>query len=290
MADGEPAPVDQWAVPRALRGETGTNVEYTLLRKDTGETWVGSYSFSPIRDKNGVIVGSVVVGRDITDTKRAERELRESRERLRTSLAEKEVLLKEIHHRVKNNMQVISSLISLQADELREVAVREALRDVAHRVRSMALVHEKLYQSSDMAQIDFAEYVRSLLSYLFRAHGNTASGIRLVLELDPVLLSVNTAVPCGLIVNELVSNALKHAFNERGEGEVAVSLQSSVRGRVRLCVCDNGRGMPAGFAWREAGSLGLRLVRMLAGQLHATVEASSDGGTCFTVTFGGRKE
>ena len=138
---------------------------------------------------------------------------------LKASLAEKEILLKEIHHRVKNNMQVISSLVALQAERLPDAATREVLQDVSHRVRSMALVHEKLYQSADMARVEFAEYAQSLLNYLWRAHGTTASRVRLALDLEPVPLSVNAAVPCGLILNELASNALKHAFHGRADGE-----------------------------------------------------------------------
>ena len=151
---------------------------------------------------------------------------------------------------------------------------------MTHRVRSMALVHEKLYQSADMARVEFAEYAESLLNYLWRAHGTTASGVRLVLDLEPVSLSVNAAVPCGLILNELVSNALKHAFRDRGGATAKPwsaakwpsSLRGSPEGRVCLRVRDNGTGLPAGFDWRQADSLGLRLVQMLAGQLHATVE------------------
>ena len=222
---------------------------------------------------------------DITERKRAEEALREGEERLRASLAEKEVLLKEIHHRVKNNMQVISSLVALQAERLPDAAMRAVLQDVTHRVRSMALVHEKLYQSADMARVEFAEYARSLLSYLWRAHGSAASGVRLVLDLEPAPLSVNTAVPCGLILNELVSNSLKHAFSGRPGGEVAVSLRCGPEEQVWLRVRDNGAGLPEGLDWRKADSLGLRLVQMLAGQLHATVEVSSAEGTEFKVTF-----
>ena len=282
LANGDLAPLDQWAVPRALRGESVTNAEYGLRRKDTGETWVGSYSFAPIRDKDGKIVGSVVAARDITERKQSE-------ERIRASLAEKEVLLKEIHHRVKNNMQVISSLVGLQAERLPDAAMREVLQDVTHRVRSMALVHEKLYQSADMARVEFAEYAQSLLAYLWRAHGTAAPGLRLALDLEPVPLSVNAAVPCGLILNELVSNALKHAFRDRASGEVCVSLRGGPQGLVCLRVRDNGTGLPAGFDWRQADSLGLRLVQMLAGQLHATVDVSSKEGTEFAVTFDGPK-
>ncbi len=225
--------------------------------------------------------------RDITERKRAE-------EQIRAALAEKEVLLKEIHHRVKNNMQVISSLVALQAERLPDAAMREVLQDVTHRVRSMALVHEKLYQSADMARVEFAEYAQSLLNYLWRAHETTGPDIRLALDLEPVPLSVNAAVPCGLILNELVSNALKHAFRDGGYrsealvgGEVAVSLRRGPEGRVCLRVRDNGTGLPAGLDWRQADTLGLRLVQMLAGQLDATVDVCSNQGTEFTVTFGG---
>ncbi len=153
----------------------------------------------------------------------------------------------------------------------------------------MALVHEKLYQSADMARVEFAEYAHSLLTYLWRAHGMATSGVRLAMDLEPVPLSVNAAVPCGLILNELASNALKHAFRGRASGEVAVSLRGSPEGQVCLGVRDNGTGLPAGLDWRESDSLGLRLVQMLAGQLHATVEVSSGEGTECTVTFGGPK-
>ncbi|MHC1744838.1 MAG: PAS domain-containing protein [Syntrophobacteraceae bacterium] len=218
---------------------------------------------------------------DITKFKRAKEEIEKS-------LHEKEVLLKEIHHRVKNNMQVISSLVALQAEYLPDQSVRAVLKDVTHRVRSMALVHEKLYQSTDLARIEFAEYVRSLLGYLWRAHATESSHIRLILDLEPITLSVDAAVPCGLILNELVSNALKHAFDAGNEGEVAVSLQSSAQDQIRLCVRDNGRGLPAGFDWKASPSLGLRLIGLLAGQLGAVVEVSGDGGTEIAVAFKAR--
>ncbi len=212
-------------------------------------------------------------------------ELRESEDRLRKSLGEKEVLLKEVHHRVKNNMQVISSLVALQANAMQEEAMRAALQDVTHRVRSMAMVHEKLYQSADLARVQFDEYARSLLNYLWRAHGCEASGIRLALDLEPVSLSVDAAVPCGLILNELATNALKHAFGGRADGVVTLSLRGAAEGQVSLCVRDNGVGLPAGLDWMQANTLGLRLVQMLTAQLDAAVEASSLGGTEFTITF-----
>jgi two-component sensor histidine kinase/ABC-type amino acid transport substrate-binding protein/putative methionine-R-sulfoxide reductase with GAF domain len=219
----------------------------------------------------------------------ATRALRESEARLKASLAEKEVLLKEIHHRVKNNMQVISSLVDLQADEVQDVHMREVFQDVINRVRSMAMVHEKLYQSSDLARVEFADYGQSLLGYLWRAYGASVSGVRLDLDLAPVFLPVNVAVPCGLILNELFSNALKHAFTGRESGAVTVSLRENVQGAVQLRVGDNGMGLPPELNWEKARSLGLRLVQMLARQLHAAVEVASDQGTQFTITFEGPK-
>jgi PAS domain S-box-containing protein len=219
----------------------------------------------------------------------ATRALRASQERLQSSLAEKEVLLKEIHHRVKNNMQVISSLVDLQADEVQDAAMRDIFKDVNYRVRSMAMVHEKLYQSTDLARVEFADYAQSLMRYLWRAQGAAASGIRLSSKLKPVFLPVNAAVPCGLILNELFSNALKHAFKGRSRGNITVSLDSDRQGRVHLCVGDNGIGLPPELDWQNAHSLGLRLVHMLARQLQAAVEVVNDAGTEFRITFEGHK-
>ena len=210
---------------------------------------------------------------------------RRAEKALKVSLAEKEILLKEIHHRVKNNMQVISSLVDLQANDVKDGAMRDIFKDVIYRVRSMALVHEKLYRSNDFARVEFADYARSHLSYLWRAQRPAVPGVKLELDLEPVLLRVNEAVPCGLVLNELFTNALKHAFVNRGSGTVTVSLRRDAPGRVSLSVQDNGVGLPPGMDTQGARSLGLRLVQMLAGQLHAAVKAESDQGTKFTMTF-----
>ena len=239
--------------------------------------WVASFEGEG-DDRNATsFVGTVD---DISERKRAE-------EQIKASLAEKEVMLKEIHHRVKNNLQVISSLVGLQADGSKDEAVRQVLQDVIYRVRSMALVHEKLYQSANLAHMDFAEYTRSLLNYLWRAHGAAAAAVRLTLDLEPVSLPADTAVTCGLILNELAVNALKHAFQGRADGEVTISLHSGTDRQIRLCVADNGVGLPVGFDWRQTRSLGLRLVQMLSRQLDATVEVSSGYGTRFEIVFGG---
>jgi PAS domain S-box-containing protein len=282
-------PDDRQKVDDAYSGSVRDNqdsyeIEHRVVRPDGKIRYVHE-KCQHYRDHSGRIIRSIGMVHDITGRKQAEQELRESEERLRGSLVEKEVLLKEIHHRVKNNMQVISSLVSLQANEVTDGAMRAILQDVTHRVRSMAMVHEKLYQSADLACIEFAEYAKSLLIYLWRAHGTAASGVGLDLDLSPVPLPVNEAVPCGLILNELFSNALKHAFHGRNSGRVTVALTSGDQGRVRLCVADNGCGLPAGFDWQKPKSLGLRLVQMLAAQLHAAIEVAGDNGTEFTITF-----
>jgi PAS domain S-box-containing protein len=217
--------------------------------------------------------------------RQARDELAEQVEQRTRELREKEVLLKEVHHRVKNNLQVISSLVSLQADGSEDRIVREVLTEVAHRVRSMALVHEKLYQSVNLASIDFAEYARSLLGYLWRSHGDTGARIQLDLDMEPLSLPVDIAVPCGLMLNELAGNTLKHAFDGRAEGTVTVRLHPGSEGRVSLEVRDDGVGLPEGFDWRETKSLGLRLVDMLAGQIEAVVSVTVNDGTSFHIAF-----
>ena len=216
-----------------------------------------------------------LIGRSIRYA--VERKLAE--ERLRASVAEKEVLLKEVHHRVKNNLQIISSLISLQADSLADGQLQGVLGDVRDRVRTMALVHEKLYQTDDLARLDFAEYGSSLLQYLWNAHGAATGNVRLNMSMVPLILPVEMAVSCGLILNELVSNAIKHAFPSGG-GEVTVTLeQDPATGAACLRVRDNGVGLPADLDWRQSASLGLRLVQMLAGQMHGTVQTGSGSGS-----------
>jgi len=215
---------------------------------------------------------------DITERKQAE-------ERLRNSLHEKEVLLKEIHHRVKNNLQVISSLVSLQADGLKDPRLRDLFRDMRDRIRSMALVHEKLYQSESLAHVEFSDYAGSLLNHLWRTHGTSAAHVRLALKLERLPLSVEIAVPCGLILNELAANALKHAFAGRPVGEVTAALHADPDGRVHLCVRDDGVGLPPGMDWRHTRSLGLQLVQMLTSQINGAVEVRSGAGTEFEITF-----
>lgn len=216
--------------------------------------------------------------RDITERKREE-------EKIRASLREKEILLKEIHHRVKNNLQIISSLLNLQSAHIRDPRALEVFKEGQGRVRSMALIHEKLYQSDDLARVDFSEYISNLAAYLFRSYEVNSGAVSLNVEADDVLLGVDTAIPCGLIINELVSNSLKHAFPGGGDGSINIRLRPAGRERLTLTVADDGVGLPPDFDVRNTPSLGLQLVNTLARQLGGAVEVNNGAGVEFKITF-----
>jgi two-component sensor histidine kinase len=214
---------------------------------------------------------------EIAERKRAE-------EQIKASLKEKEMLLKEIHHRVKNNLQVISSLLYLQSQNIVDKPSLEMFLDSRNRVRSMALVHERLYQSRDLARVDFAEYIRNLVSYLFRSYEVHSNVIKQKINIADVSLGIDAAVPCGLILNELVSNSLKHAFPDGTAGEIRIGL-SSDNDKFTLMVSDNGVGFPKDLDLRNTQSLGLQLVNTLVDQLEGTIELDRSGGTAFEITF-----
>jgi PAS domain S-box-containing protein len=213
---------------------------------------------------------------EIAERKRVEQQML-------SSLQEKEVLLKEIHHRVKNNLQIISSLLSLQSEKIGNRDPARTFRESQDRIRSMALIHEKLYQARDISHVDFAEYVRSLTAYLFRSYV-TGPGIQLAMDIDDISLDIDKAIPCGLIINELVSNSLKYAFPAGRRGEVRITLSKGGKGYV-LVVADNGIGLPPGLDFRNTPSLGLQLVNTLVSQLEGAVELAPDAGTAFRITF-----
>jgi len=210
-------------------------------------------------------------------------EHKRSQQRLYATLREKEVLLREIHHRVKNNLQVISSLLSLQAGSLEDPAAREMLKESQNRVRSMALVHDQLHRSRDLSRIGFREYVKNLCASLFSSYGIDSARIALRVDVEDVSLPIDTAIPCGLIIHELVSNSLKHAFPDGRSGEIFIRL-ARVPGRGKLLtVCDDGIGLPPKIDLETVHSLGLRLVRILAGQIDAPVRCRAHEGTCFEI-------
>jgi two-component sensor histidine kinase len=221
----------------------------------------------------------------------------EERERaenqIRASLREKEVLLQEIHHRVKNNLQIISSVLKLQSDFVTDQQALTILRDSQNRVRSMALIHEKLYQSEDLSAVDLAEYIRDLASYLFGSYrSGLATAVELKIQAEPVLLEIDSAVPCGLILNELISNTLEHAFPSNGGGpghqnaEIRIQLRQGENNQLTLIVGDNGTGLPTtDLCELTTQSLGLQLVSVLVGQLDGTLEINNQGGAQFKITF-----
>ena len=213
----------------------------------------------------------------------AERELAERQ--LTSSLDEKGVLLKEIHHRVKNNMQLISSLLSLQSGYITDEATLLAMRDSKDRIKAMALVHEKLYGSEDLAMVDFSGYVESLVSGLFGSYGTDGDEITPRFEIHQVPVDVDTAVSCGLIVNELVSNSLKYVFTPQKGGEIIVELFQENSGNLVLKVADTGAGFPADLDFRETESLGLQLVCMMVEQLEGEIELDSSNGSRFQIIF-----
>lgn len=191
---------------------------------------------------------------------------------LRASEERKEALLREVHHRVKNNLAVICSLFYLQSADTRDEQTAQIFRDMENRVHSMALVHESLYGSENLARIDFAEYAQTLVKNIFSSHGSPSIPVRLKSEMDPVIMGADLAVPCGLILNELISNALKHAFPKNADGEIKVTLRSKPDGICTLCVEDSGVGIPADLEVNTNKSLGLRLVRSLTQQIRGTFE------------------
>jgi two-component sensor histidine kinase len=215
---------------------------------------------------------------EISERKRAEAQIK-------ASLKEKEVLLREIHHRVKNNLQIVSSLLNLQSSAVDDQGTRVVFQESKDRIRSMALVHQQLYQSRDLARIDAVEYLHSLASNLFRSYGIDTNLIRLRIEMDQLELGVDTAIPCGLLINELVSNALKHAFPDGRPGEVRIELRARENGELLLRLSDDGIGFPAELDYRRTTTLGLRLVNTLIEQLGGTIQLNAGPGTAFEVRF-----
>ncbi len=200
---------------------------------------------------------------------------------LERSLNEKEILLKEVHHRVKNNMAIISSLLRLQARHSDDEGVKSILMDSQNRIRSMAIVHEKLYSTKFLANISFSDYVQDLLSHLFRSYGRK---IEVDLDMDVPDLDIDTMIPCGLIMNELVTNSLKHAFDGLDSPRICISL-SAADGRMRLVYTDNGSGVPEHIQFPPTDSLGLQIISMLSNQLDGSVELDRTSGTKFTIDF-----
>jgi len=216
------------------------------------------------------------------ERKRAEKQLKES-------LKEKEILLREIHHRVKNNMQVISSLLILQEELSKDEKVIEMLKDSQNRIMSMALIHEKLYRSENLSKIDLKEYIDDLVSGLFQSYGISDDEVTLNINVENFSLGIDSAIPCGLIINELVSNSLKHAFPDGRSGEIKIFIRSTNE-MIELVIGDNGVGIPKDVDLRKTKSLGLHIVNVLVEkQLHGEIALNREKGTEFRIEFRGMK-
>jgi two-component sensor histidine kinase len=222
---------------------------------------------------------SVALQREISEHK-------EARSELASSLMEKELLLKEVHHRVKNNMQVISSLLNMQADAQDDVVLVSLLGESQQRIKSMSLIHESLYQSDNLLEINFEDYIRTLATGLCRFYSISGVEVQLEVLVDQVALELDTAVPCGLIINELISNALKHGF-KAGQARAAVIDVQFVKDRdwYRLKISDNGCGLPQDFDPKQSGSMGMEIVDILTQQLEGRLSFQSMDGAQFIIEF-----
>jgi len=211
-------------------------------------------------------------------------------DKIKSSLEEKEVLLREIHHRVKNNMQIVSSLLLLQSENIEDKKYRDIFIDSQNRIQAMALIHEKLYQSESLAQINFKEYIDSIVSNISESYGQK-SNIKLDINIENVPLNINYAVPCGLIINELVTNSFKYAFPDGRQGIIKISAKSNDDGMIQLSISDDGIGIPKDLDIRNTNSLGLRLIIGLAeSQLHGEMILNRDSGTEFQINFRGQND
>ena len=253
-------------------------------------------NISSCQDSTGVVQHAAQAGQPSTkkmpvpagtralDLKKAVIELQQATSHLKTSLEEKDLLLRETHHRVKNNLQIIASLLNLQSRYVKDERVLNALRDSQSRIKVMALVHEKLYRSENISTIDLADYLRFLVSNLFQSYSVNTRMIRSTLEVTGVAVDINSAVSIGLIVNELISNSIKHAFPNGGKGDITITGKKE-NSNIVLTVSDTGTGLPEGFDWKVSESLGLRIVNTLVEQLDGTITHEKGTGTQFRIVF-----
>ena len=252
-------------------------IENRQANRTTGDVhtmiWTSKFNYG----QNGEVTGVNSIAHDITGRKRSE-------DKIKKALVEKETLLREIHHRVKNNMQVITSLLNLQARKIRDPQFRKAFEESEQRIKTMALVHERLYQKEDLSGINFSGYIHSLIRELKTLYRIDERKVVTKITVADVVLDIDSAIPCGLIINELITNCFKYAFPENRSGEVIINFTRKDN-TYNLTIRDNGVGLPAGFDYRQTVTLGMQLVRVLTKQLLGTLYIRTDGGTEAVITF-----
>ncbi len=252
-------------------------VEYRLRRKDGSYVWAMVEGSVIYREGKPYAIQGIAM--DITKRKKAE-------EKIKASLREKEVLLNEVHHRVKNNMQIISSLLSLQSAQTKDKQALKTLKECQNRIKSIALIHGRLYQSGDFAKVDFTEYVQSIVTHLYRSYGINSNTIQLDLKIKDIYLDLNAAIPCALIINELLTNSLKHGFPDGRKGKINIVIQPLNKGKCEMIISDNGIGLAEEIDISETESLGLHLVNILAkDQLDGDIKLDRTKGTHFCIQF-----
>ena len=268
--------VSQWFA-QAKAGQPYAD-EFRVVDREGGVRWVRVQT-APIVFNDGTLMGHTGTVEDITQQKQAEAQIK-------ASLREKEVLLKEIHHRVKNNLQIVSSLIYLQAQRIEDPKIRQIIEDSQSRISAMALVHDNLYRSQSLSRINLSEYIQTLTASLFYTYRIQPDGVQLEVDIDDnILISLDKAVPCGLVLNELMTNTLKHGFSDGMTGKILVALKQWSNGQIHLIVENDGNKLPETFELKTIQSMGLRLVHELVNQLQGHFELDKTDKTCFRITF-----
>ena len=270
------------------------DLELRIINRDGSTVWI-NHVCRAIIDEHGTYLGQRGSNRDITNRKMMEEEIKslnrvleqrvEDRTReLNEALQERELLIREIHHRVKNNIQVIASLLNWQSQTIMDPISRNILQDAQDRVRSIALVHENLYQSRSLDSINYQDFLKKIIRYLYETHSVDPARVRVKIACDPISLHIDKAVPCSLIINEMVTNAFKHAFPGDREGDVEIGLYNA-GDYIRLEYHDNGCGIPESVTFERSESLGMKLISGLTRQIRGSLALDRQDGTHYTITF-----
>jgi len=258
--------------------------EYFLEAINLG---VNGYLIKPVEAKKlfnliDELANNILLTKELAE-KEQKRKLAE--DNLKRSLAEKEILLKEVHHRVKNNMQIISSILKMQERQVQDPVLKIVLEESQNRIRSMALIHENLYRNENLANIHFANYVKSLAGNLARSFSEQHGKVTFNYDIEDVYLPLDIGIPCGLIINELISNSFKYAFTAKDSGKITINLKQLDEQSFRLQICDNGVGLPEPIDFEKSGTLGMKIVTKLVQQIEGTMKYAFAHGAKFTIEF-----